>query len=156
MSKKIIQKKISIKNKKARFEYEITDTYVAGIVLTGTEIKSLRTGKGSIGESYAYVHNNNEVWVKEMYIAEYENGSYNNHLPRRNRKLLLQKKEIKKIAGKLQNVGFTLVPLELFINEKGLAKLKIGVARGKKLHDKRNTLKERDVKRTLDRASKSY
>lgn len=156
MSKKVVQKKISIKNKKARFEYEITDTYVAGIVLTGTEIKSLRTGKASIGESYAYVHNTNEVWVKEMYIAEYVNGSYNNHLPRRNRKLLLQKKEIRKIASKLQNVGFTLVPLELFINEKGLAKLKIGVARGKKIHDKRNTLKERDVKRTLDRASKSY
>ncbi len=156
MSKKIVQKKVSIKNKKARFEYEIVDTYVAGIVLTGTEIKSLRTGKGSIGESYAYVHSNNEVWVKEMYIAEYENGSYNNHLPRRNRKLLLQKKEIRKIAGKLQNVGFTLVPLELFINENGLAKLKIGVAKGKKIHDKRNTLKERDIKRTLDRASKSY
>ncbi len=156
MSKKIVQKKVSIKNKKARFEFEITDTYVAGIVLTGTEIKSLRTGKGSIGESYAYVHNNKEVWVKEMYIAEYANGSYNNHLPRRNRKLLLQKKEIRKISSKLQNVGFTLVPLELFINDKGLAKLKIGVARGKKIHDKRNTLKERDVKRTLDRASKSY
>lgn len=156
MSKKVVQKKVSIKNKKARFEYEITDTYVAGIILTGTEIKSLRTGKGSIGESYAYVHNAKEVWVKEMYIAEYANGSYNNHLPRRNRKLLLQKKEIRKIASKLQNVGFTLVPLELFINDKGLAKLRIGVARGKKIHDKRNTLKERDVKRTLDRASKSY
>ncbi|MCT4665922.1 MAG: SsrA-binding protein SmpB [Flavobacteriales bacterium] len=146
---------IRIQNKKARFEFEILDTYTCGIILTGTEIKSLRLGKASIGESYAYVHNL-EVWVKEMYIAEYSHGSYNNHVTKRNRKLLLTKKEIRKIESKLQNVGFTLIPLELFINEKGLAKLKLAVAKGKKLHDKRNTLKDRDIKRQLDRVSKRY
>jgi SsrA-binding protein len=147
--------RVRIQNKKARFEFEIIDTYTCGIILTGTEIKSLRDGRASIGESYAYVHNT-EVWVKELYIAEYSAGSYNNHIPKRNRKLLLQKKEIRKIENKLQNVGITLVPLELFINEKGLAKLKIAVARGKKLHDKRNSIKERDIKRDLDRAKKSF
>ncbi|MGB0884309.1 MAG: SsrA-binding protein SmpB [Flavobacteriales bacterium] len=155
MAKNEKQKKINIQNKKARFEYEISDTYTAGIVLTGTEIKSLRAGKASIGESYAYVHNM-EVWVKDMYIAEYENGSYNNHVTRRNRKLLLQKREIRKLVSKLQNVGYTLVPLNLFINESGLAKLRIGLAKGKKTHDKRNSIKERDVKRTLDRTRKTY
>lgn len=147
--------RIRIQNKKARFEYEFLDTYTCGIILTGTEIKSLRMGKASIGEAYAYTHNE-EVWVKEMYIAEYAPGSYNNHLTKRIRKLLLNKKEIRKIDSKLQNVGITIVPIELFINEKGYAKVKIAVARGKKTHDKRNSLKEKDVKRQLDRAKKSF
>lgn len=141
-------KDINIQNKKARFNYEISDTYTAGIVLTGTEIKSIREGKASLVDSYCIVENG-EVWVKGMNISEYFYGSYNNHTARRDRKLLLNKKEIAKLARAAEDVGFTIVPLKLFINERGLAKLLIGVGRGRKQYDKRQAIRERDDKRHL-------
>lgn len=144
------QNKISIKNKKAYFDYEILDKYVAGIKLLGTEIKSIRESKASIKEAYCYV-NNSEVFVKNMHIAEYSNGGYVNHDPYRERKLLLNKKEIEKIEKKLKDNGITLVPLFLFLSDKGLAKLEIGIAKGKKNYDKRESLKQKDMKRNIER-----
>lgn len=141
-------KDINIQNKKARFNYEISDTFTAGIVLTGTEIKSIRDGKASLVDTYCIV-DNGEVWVKGMNISEYFYGSYNNHVARRDRKLLLNKKEIAKLARAAEDVGFTIVPLKLFINERGLAKLLIGVGRGRKQYDKRQAIRERDDKRHL-------
>lgn len=141
-------KDINIQNKKARFNYEISDTYTAGIVLTGTEIKSIRDGKASLVDSYCIVENG-EVWVKGMNISEYFYGSYNNHVTRRDRKLLLNKKEIAKLARAAEDVGFTIVPLRLFINARGLAKLVIGIGRGRKQYDKRQAIRERDDKRHL-------
>lgn len=141
-------KDINIQNKKARFNYEISDTYTAGIVLTGTEIKSIRDGKASLVDTYCVVENG-EVWVKGMNISEYFYGSYNNHVARRDRKLLLNKKEIAKLARAAEDVGFTIVPLRLFINDRGLAKLVIGVGRGRKQYDKRQAIRERDDKRHL-------
>ena len=147
------QKKISIKNKKAYFDYEILDTYTAGIMLLGTEIKSIRESKASIKEAYCYVGESG-VFIKNMHITEYSNGGYVNHEPYRLRKLLLNKREIEKIEKKLKDVGITLIPLLLFINDKGLAKLEIGIAKGKKLYDKRESLKAKDSKRDLDRMRK--
>lgn len=144
-------KEVNIKNRRATFDYEITDTYTAGIVLTGTEIKSIRMGKASLVDTFCYVHNG-EVWVKNMYIAEYFYGTYNNHTERRDRKLLLNRKEINAIAKAAEGAGYTIVPLRLFISQKGYAKLVIGVARGKKEYDKRQSIKERDDKRELARA----
>ena len=141
---------INIKNRRARFDYEISDTFTAGLVLTGTEIKSLRQGKGSLTDRFCYV-NNGEVWVKNMYIAEYFYGSYNNHSARRDRKLLLNKKEIAKIAKSGKEAGYTIVPLKVFINERGLAKMLIGIGRGKKEYDKRQSIKDRDDKRAIAR-----
>lgn len=141
-------KDINIQNKRARFNYEISDTFSAGIVLTGTEIKSIREGKASLVDSYCIVHNG-EVWVKGMNISEYFYGSYNNHVTRRDRKLLLNRKEIQKLARAAEDVGFTIVPLRLYINEKGLAKLDIGIGRGRKTYDKRQAIRERDDKRHL-------
>ena len=141
-------KDINIQNKKARFNYEISDTYTAGIVLTGTEIKSIRDGKASLVDSYCVV-DNGEVWVKGMNISEYFYGSYNNHVARRDRKLLLNKKEIAKLSRSAEDVGFTIVPLKLFVNDRGLAKLLIGVGRGRKQYDKRQAIRERDDKRHL-------
>ena len=126
---------INIKNKRATFDYEISDTFTAGIVLTGTEIKSIRLGKAGLTDTYCIVEKD-EVWVKGMYIAEYFYGTYNNHSTRRDRKLLLTKKEIAKLSKVKDDVGFTIVPLKLFINEKGYAKLTIGIGRGKKVYDK--------------------
>lgn len=146
-------KDINIQNKKARFNYEIGDTYTAGIVLTGTEIKSIRDGKASLVDSYCLVENG-EVWVKQMNVSEYFYGSYNNHVARRDRKLLLNRKEIAKLQKASENPGFTIVPLRVFINDRGLAKMVIGVGRGKKEYDKRQTLRERDDKRQLDRLFK--
>lgn len=148
------QNQVNIKNRRATFDYEITDTFTAGIVLTGTEIKSIRQGKASLADTYCLVENS-EVWVKNMYIAEYFYGTYNNHLTRRDRKLLLNKKEISKLARSGVEAGFTIVPLRLFISDKGLAKLVIGVARGKKSYDKRQSIKEREDKRQLDRVFKN-
>ena len=145
---------INIKNKKAKFEYEFLEKFTAGLQLYGTEIKSIRAGKASIVEGYCYVHNG-EVFIKNMYISEYEQGSYNNHEPRRDRKLLLNRKEIDKLIKKKKDVGLTIVPISLFINGKGYAKIDIALARGKKLHDKRHDLKDKDAKRTMDRAMKS-
>ena len=147
------QQQINIKNKRASFDYEFVDTFTAGIVLTGTEIKSIRAGKASLVDTYCYI-NNGEIWVKNMYVALYEDGSYNNHVERRERKLLLNKKEIINLRDDTKSPGFTIVPVRLFINEKGLAKLVIALARGKKEYDKRQSLKEKEDRREMDRAMK--
>ncbi len=144
-------KEVNIKNRRATFDYAITDTFTAGIVLTGTEIKSIRLGKASLVDTFCYV-NNGEVWVKNMYIAEYFYGTYNNHAERRERKLLLTRREIETLEKKGKEAGYTIVPLRLFINDRGLAKLVIGVGRGKKEYDKRESIKERDDKRAIARA----
>ena len=146
---------INIKNIRATFDYIITDTYTAGIVLTGTEIKSIRLSKVSLVDSYC-IFIGNELWVKNMHVAEYFYGSYNNHSARRDRKLLLERKELRKLQQAVKNPGFTIVPTRLFINEKGLAKLVIGLARGKHEYDKRETLKERDDKREMDRIKRNF
>lgn len=153
--KKTKVKSINIKNKRASFDYLLLDKYTAGIVLTGTEIKSIRNGKASLVDTFCYI-NNSEVWVKNMYVAEYSYGSYNNHSARRDRKLLLSRKEIRKLQQDLKSPGFTLVPTLLFINEKGLAKLDIYLCRGKKEFDKRQTLKEKEDRREMDRQFKKY
>ncbi len=144
---------INIKNKKAKFEYEFLEKFTAGIVLTGTEIKSIRAGKASIMEAFCFV-NNSELFIKNMYIKEYEQGSYNNHEPRRIRKLLLNRNEIDKLIKKKKDVGLTIIPLSLFINGKGYAKLAIALAKGKKIYDKRQDLKTKDAKRNIDRVMK--
>ena len=146
-------KNINIKNRRATFDYEIGDTYTAGMVLTGTEIKSIRSGKASLTDSYCII-DRGEVWVKGMNISEYFYGSYNNHIARRDRKLLLSKKEIAKIEKAISDPGYTLIPLRIFINDRGYAKLVVGVARGKKQYDKRQAIKEREDKRILDRMMK--
>ena len=151
-----MQKTINIKNKKARFEYELLEEFTAGIVLTGTEIKSIRNSKASITESFCEFNNQGELFTINMHIEEYAYGTRFNHLPKAQRKLLLNKKELKKLHREVQNTGLTIVPLRLYINEKGLAKLRIALARGKKLYDKRETIKDRDNKRYLDRIKKSY
>lgn len=142
---------INIRNKKASFDYELLDKYTAGIVLTGTEIKSIRAGKAGLTDSFC-LFENGELWVKGMNINEYFYGSYNNHLPNRDRKLLLTKKELRKLARGLNDSGTTIVPTSLFINERGLAKVNIALAKGKKEYDKRQSLKEKDDKRQMDRA----
>lgn len=144
---------INIKNKKAKFEYEFIEKFTAGIQLRGTEIKSIRAGKASIVEAYCFLQND-ELFIKNMYIAEYEQGSYNNHEPRRNRKLLLNRQELNKLSKKKKDVGLTIIPLKVFINQKGYAKLDIALAKGKKMHDKRHDLKAKDAKRQMDRALK--
>lgn len=144
---------VNIKNRRATFDYEIGDTYTAGIVLTGTEIKSIRDGKAGLADTYVVI-DNGEAWVKGMYVAEYFYGSYNNHASRRDRKLLLTRKELRKLARVADDPGFTIIPLRLFISDKGLAKLVIGVARGKKAYDKRQSIREREDKRSLDRLFK--
>lgn len=143
-------KEVNIKNRRATFDYAITDTFTAGIVLTGTEIKSIRQGKASLVDTFCYIHNG-EAWVKNMYIAEYFYGTYNNHVERRDRKLLLNRKELRELVKNGKEAGFSIIPLRLFINERGLAKLVIGVARGKKEYDKRQSIKEREDKRQLAR-----
>ena len=147
------QNNILIKNKKASFDYEFIETFTAGIVLTGTEIKSIRAGKASLVDTYCTMIRG-EVWARNMYIAEYFYGTYNNHETRRDRKLLLNKREIGKIERFSKDTGFTIIPTKMFINEKGLAKLVIAVAKGKKQYDKRQSIKERDDKRDIDRAFK--
>jgi len=142
------QAKIEIKNKKATFNYEIIDRYTAGLVLYGTEIKSIREGKAGLVDSYC-TFQNGELWCINMHIAAWRLGNFYNHEAKRNRKLLLEKRELKKIEKAAQNVGFTIVPLKLFINEKGIAKLDIAVARGRKTYDKRESLKEKDIEREL-------
>lgn len=148
-----MQNKINIQNKKARFEYHLTDKFTAGIQLTGTEIKSIRNGKASILEAYCVLEAG-ELWIRNMHIAAYENGSFYNHKPRADRKLLLNRKELGKIEKFLKVKGNTVVPLRMFISEKGWAKLDIACGKGKKLHDKRQDLKEKDDKRSIDRALK--
>lgn len=151
MKKSDIAKTVDIKNRRARFDYAITDTYTAGIVLTGTEIKSIRQGKASLADTYCLVING-EIWIKNMYVAPYFYGSYNNHTDRRDRKLLLNRREIRHLAKEAAEPGVTIVPLRLFISERGYAKLVVGIGRGKKEYDKRQTIKERDDKRAIARA----
>lgn len=150
MAKDRFSKTVNIQNRQARFEYEILDKYTAGIVLTGTEIKSIREGKVNLQDGYCYF-NRGELFVKGVNITPYAQGTHYNHEATRERKLLLKKTEIKKLEGKIEEKGLTLVPLRLFINDRGFAKMEIAVGRGKKLHDKRDSMRERDAKRELDR-----
>lgn len=145
---------VSIKNRKATFEYSILAEFSAGIQLTGTEIKSIRAGKANIGEAYCTMVKT-ELFVRNMHIEEYAQGNIYNHEPKRDRKLLLKRSEINKLQTKLKDKGLTVIPLHLFINEKGFAKLEIALAKGKKLFDKRESLKEKDIKRDMARKSDS-
>lgn len=149
------QNQINIKNRRASFDYEILERYIAGIQLVGTEIKSIRGGHASLVDTFCYF-NKGELWVKGMRVAEYFYGTFNNHVPDRERKLLLKKKELSKLERKLKEAGLTIVPLRLFINERGYAKLEIALARGKKQYDKRETLKEKDAKRDIERVVKRF
>ena len=146
-------KAIDIKNRSAYHHYFIDTKYEAGMVLLGTEVKSLREGKASFNDSYCIIHKG-EIWVKSLHISEYSHGTVNNHDPLRDRKLLLNKREINKIIAKLKEKGYTLVPLRIFFNEKNLAKIEIGLARGKKLYDKRETIRKRDTEREVKRLLK--
>lgn len=139
-----------LKNRQAYHEYFIDAKYEAGMVLLGTEVKSLREGRASFNDSYCLVHKG-EIWLKSLHIAEYSHGNANNHDPLRDRKLLLEKREIKKIESKLKEKGHTIIPLRIFFNDKGLAKIEIGLAKGKKLHDKRDSIKKKDVEREMKR-----
>lgn len=151
-----MQKKINIQNKKARFEYEILDKYVAGIVLTGTEIKSIRQSKARITESFCEFNDRGELFIVNMYIQEYLFGHHFNHNPKSERKLLMNKRELKNLKKDVEAKGNTIVPLRLFINDRGFAKLEIALAKGKQTHDKRNVIKDRDNKRNLARIKKSF
>ena len=146
---------VNIRNKKASFEFFFVDTFTAGIVLTGTEIKSIRQGKASLVDSYCYIHQG-EIWVKGMNISPYFFGSYNNHEAKRDRKLLLNRREINKLQGATKQVGFTIVPILVFIDDHGRAKVDIDLAKGKKAFDKRQTMKEKEDRREMDRAIKRY
>jgi SsrA-binding protein len=150
MSKNKTATNISIKNRKAEYEYFLLTKYTAGLVLTGTEIKSIRAGKANIQDAYCSFENG-ELWVHNMHVSEYVNGSYNNHEAKRDRKLLLNKREIKKLLVKLNERGFTIIPTLLYINENGYAKLDVALARGKKKYDKRETIKEKDNRLNYDR-----
>jgi SsrA-binding protein len=151
-----MQKNINIKNRKARFEYELLDKYTAGIVLAGTEIKSIREGRASISESFCEFNDRDELFVINMQIDEYSHASHFNHKPKAERKLLLNRGELKKLSKEVKTSGSTIVPLNLFINDRGLAKIQIALAKGKKLYDKRDSIKDRDNKRNLDRIKKSF
>ncbi|PDH49516.1 MAG: SsrA-binding protein [Bacteroidetes bacterium MED-G20] len=147
--------KVEIKNKKAKFEFEFIETFTAGIQLFGTEIKSIRNNKASISEAYA-VMVKNELFIRNMYVADYENGGHFNHESKRDRKLLLNKLELSKINKKIKNKGLTIVPTRLFISSNGWAKMNIAVAKGKKIYDKREDLKTKDINREIDRKLKNY
>jgi len=151
-----MQKNINIRNKKARFEYEILDTYIAGIQLSGTEIKSIRDSKARITESFCEFNDSGELFVINMFVEEYSFGSFYNHRAKSERKLLLTKQELKKLGKQVQNVGLTIIPLKLFITDKGWAKLQIALCKGKKLYDKRQVMKDRDQKKSLDQIKKNY
>lgn len=151
-----MQNTINIKNKRARFEYELQDKFTAGIVLAGTEIKAIREGRASISESFCEFNDNEELFVINMQIDEYSHASHFNHKPKAERKLLLQKRELKKLSKEVKTSGLTIVPLRVFINDRGLAKIQIALAKGKKLYDKRETIKDRDNKRDLDRIKKNF
>jgi len=149
MSKGKATANITIKNRKAEFEYFLLTKFTAGLVLTGTEIKSIRSGKANIQDAYCSFENG-ELWVHNMHVSEYSHGSYNNHEAKRDRKLLLNKREIKKLLIKLNERGFTIIPTLLYINENGYAKLDIALARGKKKYDKRESIKEKDIRLNYD------
>ena len=146
---------INIKNRKAKFQYEFLDKYIAGIKLAGTEIKAIRQGKASIAESFCEFQDG-ELYVINMHVEEYSHATHFNHNPKSERKLLLQKRELRKLEKEVKNGGLTIIPLRLFINDRGLAKMQITLAKGKKLYDKRETIKDRDNKRKLDRIKKEY
>jgi SsrA-binding protein len=150
MGKQRFAKDINVKNRQASFEYELLDKYIAGIVLTGTEIKSIREGKVNLQDGYGYF-NNGELFVKGVNISPYAQGTHYNHPATRERKLLLKRSELKKLEARSEEKGLTLVPTRLFINDRGFAKMEIALGRGKKMHDKRDSIKERDAKRELDR-----
>ncbi len=150
MGKQRFAKDINIRNRQASFEYELLDKYVAGIVLTGTEIKSIREGKVNLQDGYGYFRNG-ELYVKGVTISQYAQGTHYNHEPTRERKLLLKRSELRKLEAQAEEKGLTLVPTRLFINDRGLAKIEIALGRGKKLHDKRESIKEKDIRRELDR-----
>ncbi len=152
----MLQKKINIKNKKARFEYELLDKYMAGLVLGGTEIKSIREGRASISESFCEFNEQGELFIINMQIDEYSHASHYNHKPKAQRKLLLNKRELKKLQKEVNTSGLTIVALNLFLNDRGLAKLNIALAKGKKLYDKRENIKDRDNKRDLARIKKAF
>ncbi|MDT7830681.1 SsrA-binding protein SmpB [Pricia sp. S334] len=152
----MVKKNINIKNKKAKFEYELLDTYVAGIVLAGTEIKSIREGKASIAQSFCEFNDKGELFVINMQVDEYSHAYHFNHRPKAERKLLMHRRELKKLRKEVTTSGLTIVPLNLFINDRGLAKIRIALAKGKKLYDKRETIKDRDSKRNLARIKKSF
>ncbi len=147
-------KNINIRNKRATFDYEIIEEYVAGVVLVGTEIKSIRLGKAALTDSYCYFEDG-ELWIRGVNIAEYAWGTCNNHVPRRDRKLLLTRKELDKLQRSLQDRGLTVVGLRMFLNDRGLVKIVVGLARGRKAYDKREYLKENDARREMDKAMKS-
>tara|TARA_B100000886_G_scaffold164912_1_gene112492 strand:+ start:1749 stop:2210 length:462 start_codon:yes stop_codon:yes gene_type:complete len=151
-----MKKSVNILNKKAGYLYELLDSYTAGIVLTGTEIKSIRAGKASIAESFCEFNENSELFVVNMTVQEYDYGNHFNHKPKAERKLLLNKKELQKLEKEVKNSGLTIIPTKLFINEKGFAKLRIALAKGKKLFDKRESIKDRENKRNLDRIKKNF
>ncbi|WP_299392813.1 SsrA-binding protein SmpB [uncultured Gelidibacter sp.] len=151
-----MQKNINIQNRKARFHYELMDKYIAGIVLTGTEIKSIRSGKASIAESFCEFNEKGELFVINMNIEEYAFGNYYNHRPKAERKLLLNKRELKSLHKDVQTKGFAIIPLRLFINDRGFAKVEIALGKGKKLYDKRDTIRDRENKINLDRIKKIY
>jgi SsrA-binding protein len=157
MAIKKVKKNLSptIENRRARHEYYFVQEYEAGIVLTGTEVKSVREGKVNLGDSFCYLKNG-EMWIKNMHISEYKFGTYNNHNPLSLRKLLLNKGELKKIGQKTKEKGFTIVPVKVFFSERGFIKVHIALAQGKKSYDKRESMKERDSKRDLDRVKKAY
>ena len=151
-----MKRSVNILNKKAGYLYELLDSYTAGIVLTGTEIKSIRAGKASIAESFCEFNENSELFVVNMTVQEYDYGNHFNHNPKAERKLLLNKKELQKLEKEVKNSGLTIIPTKLFINEKGFAKLRIALAKGKKLFDKRESIKDRENKRNLDRIKKNF
>lgn len=147
---------INIKNRKAKFDYEILDTYTAGIKLVGTEIKAIRDGKASIAESFCEFNDAEELFVINMTIQEYSHATHFNHNPKSERKLLLNRSELKKLHKEVRNSGLTIIPLKVFINDRGFAKMNIGLAKGKKLYDKRDAIKDRENKKRLDRIQKGY
>jgi len=147
--------RINIRNKRASFDYELIERFAAGVQLVGTEIKSIRLGKANLVDSYCYFVKG-ELWLKGMRVSEYFYGTYNNHQPERDRKLLLKKKELQKLERKTKESGLTIVPVKIFLNERGFAKVEIALARGKKMHDKRETLKNKDASREMDRVKKKY
>lgn len=151
-----MQIKVNIQNKRARFEYEIIEQYTAGIVLSGTEIKSIRQSKASISESFCEFNEQGELFVVNMNIEEYAWGTHYNHRPKAERKLLLNRRELNKLGKEVKNAGLTIIPLRVFITDKGYAKLVIALAKGKKLYDKRETIKDRENKRDLDRVKKKF
>ena len=146
---------MEIINRKARHEYDVLETYIAGIVLFGSEVKSIKAGKANIGDAYCYVSVENEIWMKNSHVSKYDSDKFTNHEEKRERKLLLKKKEIRKIKQDVQNPGITIIPLKMYIN-KGLIKILIGICKGKKNYDKRNDIKDKDNKRDLERVMKNF